>query len=291
MSGDEMLHSEKENSAMRAHRRPLVVLWLILAGLLVIYGISFLVALKTNISLLGMLGLQPTSPLYESPWLFFLFAAEIHPGYFGGSMLDVAGLSLKVAWLAAVLLGAVLLYRAQTSVPPGGVFIERWRLQASRWVIVCVAALLTAGVLSVLFEVLGLWKRLALQQDSRMEQGAPYWLWWLAVAVAVAAWYGAFGKSATHSDTFHRWARRLAALAALSLLVGVIALLLHSVRPEPTQGRYYGIPGFKVGREQNYEYGTYYGMIAGTTAFLLAFAQLSFVLLSARIRPSSWRQL
>jgi hypothetical protein len=34
------------------------------------------------------------------------------------------------------------------------------------------------------------------------------------------------------------------------------------------QGRYYGLPGVVVGRSQNYEYGTYLGMIAPAVAGL-----------------------
>jgi hypothetical protein len=292
MSGNEMLQREKGNTAAGAHRRPLVVLWLVLVGLLVIYGVGFLVVLKTNTSLLGIsavLGLTSPESLYTSPWIFFLFASEIHPGYIASPSFGIPGLLLKAAWLAAVLLGAVLLYRAKTSIPAGALYIERWRLQATKCVVICSAALLTAGLLSTLFEVLGLWTRLALYPDAKQEQGAPYWLWWMAAAVAAAAWYGLIRKSATHSATFRQWARRLATLAALSLLVGTIALLLHAVRAEPTQGRYYGIEGFVVGREQNYEYGTYYGMVAGVTAFMLTLVQFAFALLSARTRL--WQQL
>jgi hypothetical protein len=128
-----------------------------------------------------------------------------------------------------------------------------------------------AGAAGTALEAAGLWTRLASSPNPSAEQGAPVWVPWLMAAALAAAASAALRRIAP--DRFRRRAAGdAAACLVLSLAVWATAIVVHTSLSEPVQGRYYGLPGIVVGRSQNYEYGTYLGMIAPAAAGLCCLA-------------------
>lgn len=268
-----------------AVRGILIVFWLISVALIVLGCVNLLVALKTGAPLAEIAGDKgfPIPPwLYESPLAFFFLGCSVAPGYLSRPFESGMAPAFLLFIVLLALAGGVILYRSALRT---GVAHQRGGAKLSFWVTVLGAGLLTAGAISLLLEAFGLWQKLALHPNPRQEQGAPFWFWWLCAALAVVFWFFVLRKSGPFSGTWRDWARRLAWLAANALLLAAVSLVFHILRPEPTQGRYYGIAGFVVGRAGNSEYGTYYGMVSGITVFLLAWIRLTFMLLSPRPRP------
>ena len=271
----------------RRARKVLSAVWLLLVGLLVLAGLNFLVVLKTGdplLSLAGMLGVPLPETLQYSPWTHFLLSGEIHPGYFGTSEHAPAAVLLFLTFLTLVLVGGWILYRRMRQAATGGAPGGAGAPAISRWICIAGMGLLTAGIIAFLLEVLGLWTRLPLRPDPYQETGAPFWMWWITASVAAILWYFALRRLSGGRNAPLSWVRRLSALALISILLIAMSLVFHVGRPEPVQGRYYRIPGFVVGRAQNYEYGTYYGMIAGTGVLMLTTAQIAILLVMAQSR-------
>jgi hypothetical protein len=273
-------------------QRFLTALWLVLVSLLIFGGVNFLVVLKTGIPLLGLvegMGVRLPESLTSSPWTYFILAGDVVPGYldFAGNS-GLALLSMLI-WLGVTLLGGVCLYRLALRSGAGEKQPRAGTANLTRWVVVIGAGMLTAGVLAAVLEVLGLWQKLALHADPYQEKGAPFWLWWMVAAAAIALGHLLLRKRIA-AGSMPAWVKRLFILALGSFLTGTASLLCHVARPEPTQGRYYGIQGFVVGRAQNYEYGTYYGMVAGTIVLMLALVQIAWLLLVA-VRIDSSRMM
>lgn len=143
------------------------------------------------------------------------------------------------------------------------------------WLAAVGGGLTMAAAAGTVLEASGWWTALALRHDPYAELGAPASLSWLlsatfmilgAIVLRVGRrWWGA-------AD-----ARRAAAgVLASAFTVWLVAVVVHTfVVAEPVQGRYYKIPGLVVGRAQNYEYGTYLGMLGAASAALAALLLLA----------------
>jgi len=277
----------RPNAAVRGI---LITLWLISIGLVVVGCVNLLVALKTGSSLAELAGgkgfLIPPW-LFENPAAFFFLNCTIAPGYFSRPFEPGAAAAFLLIVLVIALAGGVILCRSALRAGTAG---QSGRARLSLGATILGAGLLTAGAVSLLLEISGFWQRLALHPDPLKEQGAPFWFWWACAVLAVTLWYFALRKPRAFGRPWSDWAKRLAWLAANALLLAAISLVFHILQPEPTQGRYYGIAGFVVGRADNSEYGTYYGMVSGITVFLISLMRLAWILLSARSRrrPENW---
>jgi hypothetical protein len=262
----------------------LVALWPIPVGLAILGCVNLLVAMKTGSPLTeiaGAKGLDIPAFLLENPGAFFFLNCAVAPGYFSRPFEPGIATACLLSILGLALGGGVFLYRSASGEAAGD---RSAGAELSLRVAITGAGILTAGAFSFLLEILGLWKKLAIHPDLHQEQGAPFWFWWLSTALAVALWFLALRKSGTPAGTWRGWVKRLGALSAGALLIAALSLIFHITQPEPTQGRYYGIAGFVVGRAGNSEYGSYYGVVSGIVVFLLASIRLAQLLLSAHLR-------
>ncbi len=140
----------------------------------------------------------------------------------------------------------------------------------------CTMASLVAGFL----ELAGLWKRMAPHQNPLIEQGAPVWIWWPLLAISLLLWLYPRNRALGGPD-FRAIARNVFWIAFTGLIVASSAALFHILRYDPVPGKYYGIPGFVVGRESPNEYGTYYAAIGGIVAAILGLCALIAIFLGA----------
>jgi hypothetical protein len=275
-------------TSSRPLRGFLIASWLVLAGPIFLVGVNFLVVLKTGNSLLGWVeGAGGAMPewLVSNPWLYFLLSGDVVPGYMETP--NLSGVLLMLLWLGLVLLCGAglhgLTHRSEgDDRPPNSRFAT-----LSRWAIYIGAGILTAGLAASSLEILNVWKKLALHPDPKQESGAPFWLWWVASAACTAAWYLVLKARVIHYGQARKWLKAFFGFMLLAAILASVSLGFHVARPEPTQGRYYGIPGFVVGRAHNVEYGTYYGMVSGTVVFLSSLFLTTCLLIASPKTASS----
>ena len=140
------------------------------------------------------------------------------------------------------------------------------------WLINGSAAFTSAALAATLLEGAGLWTRLVPDPDPFMDRGAPVWVWWILLLISFLPW---FAPGYRRPPTFGRKTLiRIAIVTLAGLIVFSAAALLHATHDDPVQGRYYGIPGFTVGRQFSNEYGTYYGVTGGAAGVLLGLLSL-----------------
>jgi hypothetical protein len=217
----------------------------------------------------GLLAAAGAQDAAGGRWSGCLLLGDCAPGAFGE-----VGIS-DLACVAALAICAVV-------VSVGARQIQRGTIAAGwPWLGAAGIGLTLAGAAGTALEAAGLWTRLVSSPNPSAEQGAPVWVPWLMAAALVAAASAALRRIAPDRSR-RRAAGAAAACLALSLAVWATAILLHTSLSEPVQGRYYKLPGIVVGRSQNYEYGTYLGMIAPAAAGLCC-----LVLTVAATRP--WR--
>lgn len=239
--------------------------------------------------ILGAAGAASLAPLLDAlpiafasvagRWAPCLIFGECTPG--GSGQPEAAELFLP---LLLVLCAALIVrwgWRAQTT-------DERVSGQARARCATCLAAvgggLTLAAAAGTALEASGLWAGLAMRQDPYAEHGAPVWLSWLLIAIFMV--FAAMVLRVRRRSWNALDPRRVAAgVLASAFTVWLVAVVVHTfVVAEPVQGRYYRIPGFVVGRAQNYEYGTYLGMLGAASAALAA-----LLLLARKANPNSNR--
>jgi hypothetical protein len=246
------------------------------ALMLMLLLLVFLGAITERFSsgrLLENLGAEWTMPLLASGWTRLFLSADMPPQSYGtGAVLDRIVFLSIAALLLVIAAGSAAAYRHLRELPA----VNEGAWQRRVWLIHRAAAIfMAAGFTAVVLEAARLWKRLVPHPDPFMDKGAPIWIWWTLLAIWCFLWF------IPHRKEFQTPARslRMALIVTLgALLFAAAAAVLHAVRPEPVQGRYYKIPGFIVGRQFPNEYGTYYGVTAGATAAILALAALAMTL-------------
>jgi hypothetical protein len=220
-----------------------------------------------------------TGPIASGSWTWFLLSGEWHSSGKGLTFVDLAVSAALVISLLVATVG-VAAVRRRTEVldsAPGGLCWPMWLMRMDN----AAAAFTAAALAATLLETAGLWKRLVPDSDPLADKGAPVWVWWILLLISFLLW-------------FLPRRRRLRALGgkilirktSIVILAGLIvfscAAFLHAIRPDPVQGRYYGIPGFTVGRQFSNEYGTYYGSTGGAAASILGFSALLLIFYRAR---------
>jgi hypothetical protein len=146
------------------------------------------------------------------------------------------------------------------------------------------SACTTASLVAVLLELAGLWKRMVPHPNPLMEQGAPIWMWWMLLAISLLLWLYPRRRASGIPD-FKAVIRSISGITLAALTVASSAALLHVHRFDPVPSKYYGIPGFVVGREFPNEYGTYYGATGAAAATILGL----FALIAIFLKASSYQ--
>lgn len=210
-----------------------------------------------------------------------LLLGDCVPGSFGQFGLVDVGCLAALALCTGVLTAGVRRIQGGGDADPQRGFSGR--LSASwPWLAGGGVGLTLAGAIGTALEAAGVWTGLAWHPNPAAEQGAPVWVPWLISALLVST-----ALFATRYSGSVRSRNRAATCASMCLAAALAALVaavvVHTSLPEPVQGRYYGLPGFVVGRSQNYEYGTYLGMLAPAAAGLCC---LILLVVAARPRPS-----
>jgi len=186
-------------------------------------------------------------------------------------LLILATISL-LALFAFAGTAAVLSHPETAELLPG----NSLRPKAVRFLCDAAAAFAVASLSAALLEIAGLWKRLVRSPDPLMDQGAPVWIWWILLTLSFLLYFHPRRRRpCTNSYKSLTIKISVATMAGLVLASG--ATLLHEVRFDPVPSKYYGIPGFIVGRQFSNEYGTYYGAVGGMTAAVLGLCALIMI--------------
>jgi hypothetical protein len=205
-----------------------------------------------------------------------LWALEIvsTPKVFNSTCLeDVGGLRLAVIAVSLSFTMAGTVSATQHRETPGLIAENSRRLVRLLQLSKASGAFTTAALAATLLELTGLWKRMTPNFNPLQDRGAPVWAWWGLLALSFLFWF--VPRQARSGVKSFKWlTRRISILTFSALSVALSAVLLYIGQPDPVQGRYYGIPGFVVGRHFWKEYGLYYGTAGGVAAAILGLLAL-----------------
>jgi hypothetical protein len=219
-----------------------------------------------------------TEQITLSRWTWFLLSGDRNS--FSNSVTPVDGVVLSVIAVSLLLVVAGVAAadkQVNAAEPAAG------DPQQSAWLVALTnasAAFTVAALAATLLELVGLWKRLVLNPDPLMEKGAPVWVWWILLLISFLLWF-APGRRRLQVVGGRVLIRRTSIVTLAGLVALLIATFLFVIREYPVQGRYYGIPGFTVGRQYSNEYGTYYGVTGGGAASILGFSAMIGILYRA----------
>jgi hypothetical protein len=261
--------------------RPPTFTWLAslaVLGLCLINFLGMLTGAPWCAPIAGLLAATGAEDAAGGRWSRCLLLGDCAPGAFGDiGISDLMCVAVLVVCAVVVAAGARRIQHgadAGAEHDAGSRIVVWWS-----WLGAVGIGLTLAGAAGTALEAAGLWTRLVSSPNPSAEQGAPVWVPWLIAAALVAASSAALRRFAPDRSR-RRAAGDAAVCLVLSLAVWATAILVHTSLSEPVQGRYYGLPGIVVGRSQNYEYGTYLGMIAPAAAGLCC-----LVLIVAATRP------